>query len=149
MGNFQTTSNYLLSFLNFLDSKASIIVREAIDLYFLITALFLAMPGLYLLKDELQKANFINVSSVLLTSWLFIAGFMAVGIFLLNLNLIYKYSLSFVFSQCLFFSLIIGLGFLGYNESYLFFLGTWIALITAVRLLHAFKQRRQAQAVSR
>jgi len=48
---FKTASNYILSFFKYLDSKASIIVRKVINLnlYFLVTSLFLAVPGLYCL----------------------------------------------------------------------------------------------------
>ncbi|AFM40472.1 hypothetical protein Desaci_1455 [Desulfosporosinus acidiphilus SJ4] len=139
---FKTEGSHLLTFLNYMDAKASIIVREVINLYFLVASLFLAVPGLYRLINISKDTNFENASSSLLTFWLFVSGFCALFGYMFNHS---RYSLTFYFSFCLFFTLITGLGFLAYHESYFFFLGVWFISLAAVKALPALKRRIQAR----
>lgn len=138
-------TRYLLRWLRQLKLQAVKIIREVLDFFFLITALFLAVPGLYRLMEELRGRNFVDSSSMLLTVWLSLAIMMAVaGYFLANMRLRFV----LIFSHALFTLLITGLGFLAYGEKYFYFLGIYFALSVAIRVIPRVYKRMRIRAMT-
>jgi hypothetical protein len=119
------------------------IVREIINLSFLVVSVFMAVPGLYRLMLLLQRGKFVDLTSSLLTMWLAVAFFQT---FFGCLFTQCRPSVSLWFALSLFLTLIFGLDFLANPGTCFLLFGSWLILLVAVGVISFVKKYIKAKA---
>ena len=120
--------NRALTFLSYLNRNSFRIIYGLLDLAFLVTALNLAVPGLQSLLPVLQKADYHEITSVLLFNWLVLGNILAVPLYVFKGYNNKRRSYVEVLVLVLFLIPLINLGFLAFNWGYMYFIGIYSAL---------------------
>ncbi|XWX62743.1 hypothetical protein AusDCA_2854 [Desulfitobacterium sp. AusDCA] len=126
-------SNLLRTLGTYLKSHGLKIVQGILSFAFIYESLIIAIIGLKRLIPILLQENFTNTSSSLLAFWFILANFYSIIIWVSCYLDNRPQNYIQILNTTLFFLLLAGLGYLGLEIKYLYFLGSYLGLSMLIR----------------